>query len=135
MNVSRLAILLCWIIALSSCGSKKESAATEEFVANKATSEPMVAQDQIALGETLVKSNDCSTCHHKTSTLIGPAHTAVANKYEFTLENAKMLAGKIVKGGTGVWGEIPMNAHGDISQSDAEAMARYVLSLDGEKEH
>jgi len=46
-----------------------------------------------------------------------------------------MLADKIIKGGQGNWGQIPMTAHTDISQADAEMMARYVLSLDGEKEH
>jgi cytochrome c len=67
--------------------------------------------------------------------IIGPSHTDVAKKYDFTKANVEMLAGKIIKGGTGVWGEIPMSAHADISQADAEKMARYVLSLDGEKEH
>jgi cytochrome c len=47
----------------------------------------------------------------------------------------KMLAEKIIKGGQGVWGQIPMTPHPDVKQEDAEKMARYVLSLDGEKEH
>ena len=45
-----------------------------------------------------------------------------------------MLAEKIIKGGTGNWGQIPMTPHPNISQADAEKMAMYVLSLDGEKE-
>jgi cytochrome c len=83
----------------------------------------------------IVKASDCKTCHHLTNKIIGPSHTDVAKKYEFTEANVKLLAGKIIQGGSGVWGEVPMAAHADISQVDAEKMARYVLSLDGETAH
>ena len=118
-----------------SCGGKKESANKEDYVANQHATEVPVAADAIAQGEALVKASDCKTCHHAVNKLIGPAHTDVAKKYEFTDANVKLLADKIIKGGTGVWGQIPMTAHPDITQSDAEKMAQYVLSLDGEKAH
>ena len=116
-----------------SCGQKKE-AKGEDYGDPK---EEVSAQtgDVIAIGESLVKASDCKTCHHKTNKIIGPAHLDVAKKYEFTEANVKYLADKIIKGGSGVWGSISMTAHPDISQPDAEKMARYVLSLDGEKEH
>lgn len=120
-------------ITLIACGSK-EKKATEEFVANE-TTEAKPAVDLIAQGDALVKASDCKTCHHATNKIIGPSHTDVAKKYEFTEANVKMLAQKIITGGQGVWGEIPMAAHADISTENAESMARYVLSLDGEKEH
>ena len=128
-------VLMLVVFVMASCGSKKGNTNTEEFVANENSSATQTPVDAIARGEALVKSNDCSTCHHRINTIIGPAHTDVAKKYEFTEANVKLLAGKILQGGTGVWGQIPMNAHADISQDDAEAMARYVLSLDNEKEH
>ena len=123
------------LIMLSACGGKKESTNAEEFVANEAKEEKPGDVDVIAQGEALVKSNDCKTCHHATNKIIGPAHKEVAEKYEFTDSNVKMLAEKIIQGGVGVWGQVPMNAHVDLSQEDAEKMARYVLSLDGEKAH
>jgi cytochrome c len=61
--------------------------------------------------------------------VIGPSYKDVAKKYASTPANIKMLAGKIIKGGTGVWGAIPMTAHSTLSQADAEAMVKYVLSL------
>lgn len=129
-------LLVSVSLVASACGSKTESKNEEEYVANSpAESGQPAAVDQVALGEALIKQNDCNTCHHRTNTLIGPAHTAVAQKYEFTEANVKLLAEKITKGGSGVWGQIPMAAHLGLSQADAEAMARYVLSLDGEKEH
>ena len=117
------------------CGSKKEKAATEDYGTPKEEAVTPVAGDPIAQGESLVKASDCKTCHHPTNKIIGPAHTDVAKKYDFTEANVKLLAEKIIKGGSGVWGQIPMTAHPDISEADAEKMARYVLSLDGEKEH
>jgi cytochrome c len=53
----------------------------------------------------------------------------VAKKYPSTPANVKMLAEKIIKGGTGVWGEIPMTPHPAVSQEDAEAMVTYILSM------
>ena len=117
------------------CGSKKETKNTEEYVANESAAEAPPAGDAVSMGESLVKASDCKTCHHPVNKIIGPSHTDVAKKYEFTKANVEMLAQKIIKGGTGVWGQVPMSPHADISQADAEKMARYVLSLDGEKEH
>jgi cytochrome c len=117
---------------LTSCGgNKSEQPAAETEVAKP--SEPVVA-DAIKEGEKLVAESDCKTCHHPTNKIIGPAHTDVAKKYEFTAANVKLLADRIVKGGSGVWGEIPMTPHPDLKPEDAEKMARYVLSLDGETE-
>jgi cytochrome c len=126
-----LAVAGCVWVA---CSSKPENKNKEEYVANEEKQEAP-ASDAIAVGEALVKANDCKTCHHPTNKIIGPAHLDVAKKYEFTKANVEMLADKIIKGGSGVWGEVPMNPHPDLSKGDAEKMAAYVLSLDGEKEH
>jgi cytochrome c len=122
------------IAAMIACGGKKEATVTEEYATPENKPQASSA-DQIKEGEALVKASDCKTCHHATNKIIGPSHTDVAKKYEFTEANVKLLAGKIVQGGQGVWGEIPMTAHVDITMVDAEKMARYVLSLDGETEH
>ena len=121
------------VTTIIACGPK-EKKSTEEFNVNEST-ESKPAVDLIAQGEALVKASDCKTCHHATNKIIGPSHTDVAKKYDFTEANVKMLAQKIIAGGQGNWGEIPMAAHADISTENAASMARYVLSLDGEKEH
>ncbi len=125
---------------LCSCGSKneasKDESAYDDYEINEQAATTNTADtDLVALGKVLVDGADCKTCHHPTNKIVGPAHKDVAVKYDFTEANVKMLAGKIITGGSGVWGEIPMNAHADLSQADAENMARYVLSLDGETEH
>jgi cytochrome c len=132
-----MALAGCAGFALTSCGTKKEEKKEESSNAysDNEIAEPEKASDDdlIAQGKTLVDANDCKTCHHPTNKIIGPAHMDVAKKYDFTRANVSMLADKIINGGSGVWGQIPMTAHSDLSKADAEKMAMYVLSLDGEK--
>ena len=137
MNKIKLTLAaIAIVLVVASCGpNKTENAVQEDYGTPDETAAPVASVDIIAQGESLVKASDCKTCHHATNKIIGPSHTDVANKYEFTQANVTLLASKIISGGTGVWGEIPMTPHPDISQIDAEKMARYVLSLDGEKEH
>ena len=120
---------------MMSCGEKKDETKKEDDAYGDASAEAdkPSSDDLIAQGKTLVDASDCKTCHHATNKIIGPSHTEVAKKYEFTQGNIAMLAGKIIAGGQGVWGEVPMTAHPDITKADAEKMAMYVLSLDGEK--
>ncbi|MDH4091726.1 MAG: cytochrome c class I [Cyclobacteriaceae bacterium] len=123
-------------VSMTSCGSKKEAAEeSADAYDDYETAEPKQesSADLIAQGQVLVDAGDCKTCHHPTNKIIGPSHTEVAQKYDFTKANVSLLAGKIMSGGSGVWGEIPMSPHPDISMADAEKMAMYVLSLDGEK--
>jgi cytochrome c len=137
MKNKQISFILAIVVLLFvyACGSKKEATNTEDYGTPKEESAPITAADAITQGESLVKASDCKTCHHIINKIIGPSHTDVAKKYEFTKANVELIAGKIIAGGSGVWGEIPMAAHADITQADAEKMARYVLSLDGETEH
>jgi cytochrome c len=80
-------------------------------------------------GKALIEGSDCRTCHHDNDKLIGPAYAEVAKKYPNNDANVKKLAGKILAGGTGVWGQIPMVPHPNITEDDAEAMVKYILSL------
>lgn len=117
------------------CGSKSETQATEDYGMPTTESAPIIADEDLgAQGAALVKKSDCNTCHHATTKLVGPSHTEVAKKYEFTNENIEMLANRIMKGSSGIWGQVMMIPHPDLSREDALKMARYVLSLDGEKE-
>jgi cytochrome c len=124
-------------LILTACGEKKTATEKEDFGTPEESTSPATSGggDAIAGGEALVKASDCKTCHATDVKLVGPSHMDVAKKYDFTEANVKMLAKKIIEGGQGVWGEIPMTAHVGLPQADAEKMARYVLSLDGEKEH
>lgn len=115
--------------------SKPISNATQEEVApaeeaapakEEAAAAPVVAKKD---GKALIEGSDCRTCHKDDSKLIGPAYKEVAKKYENNKENIKKLSEKILQGGQGVWGEIPMAGHPNLSAEDASAMVEYILSM------
>lgn len=79
--------------------------------------------------EALAKSKNCMACHAVDKKLVGPAYKEVAKKYAGDAKAVDMLATKIVKGGSGVWGAIPMPANTQVSEADAKKLAAWVLSL------
>ena len=95
----------------------------------KAKAKPAAASSSIAEGKALIAKSDCFACHKTDTRLVGPAYAEVAEKYSDTEENFSKLADKIINGGAGVWGEIPMAPHPTISSSEAKKMAQYILSL------
>jgi cytochrome c len=79
--------------------------------------------------EALAKSKNCMACHATDKKLVGPAYKEVAKKYAGDAKAVDMLATKIVKGGSGVWGAIPMPANTQVSEADAKKLAAWILSL------
>ncbi len=73
--------------------------------------------------------SDCNTCHATSTKLIGPAFMAIAKKYQKTPAVISKLSGKVINGGAGVWGAIPMTPHPQLSKKDVSEMVRYILSL------
>lgn len=111
---------------LAACGgsSTEESSSSSTTAAAPAASKPAMEP-----GELLIVKSDCVGCHHKENKLIGPSYQDIAAKYPATAENITLLATKIIKGGKGVWGPIPMTPHAKISEDDAKLMSTYILSL------
>lgn len=103
---------------------EKPAEATAPTAANDLSSNPDYQK-----GLALIAKSDCLTCHKVGEKLTGPAYRDVANKYENTEANIDLLAGKIIKGGTGVWGQIPMTPHATLSEDDAKQMVKYILLL------
>lgn len=81
-------------------------------------------------GLELIGQSDCLTCHSVADKMTGPAYKDVANKYASAGDTVVAhLAKKIIAGGSGTWGPVPMAPHPNIPQEDAEAMVKYVLLL------
>lgn len=78
----------------------------------------------------VVKSN-CLACHQIDKRKYGPTFKEVAARYANDSKAAAKLARKIRAGGSGVWGQDVMPPQPQVSQADAMALAKYVLSLDG----
>ena len=68
-------------------------------------------------------------CHAIDKKLVGPAYKDVAAKYTGQKDAADKLALKVMKGGTGVWGAIPMPANPQVSEAEAKQLVQWVLSL------
>ncbi len=82
-----------------------------------------------AKGKTLMDGSDCMACHKKAEKSIGPAYVEIAAKYKGDASAVEVLAGKIINGGSGVWGETAMAAHPQFSNDEAAEMVKYILSL------
>ena len=78
---------------------------------------------------TIIENSDCRTCHLIDEKNIGPAWRDVANKYADSANAVEYLSHKIINGGSGVWGQVPMAAHPTMPQEDAETLAKFVLLL------
>ncbi|RPE70590.1 cytochrome c [Tibeticola sediminis] len=79
--------------------------------------------------EALAKAKNCMACHAVDKKLVGPAYKDVAKKYAGDAKAADMLAAKIQKGGSGVWGAVPMPANPQVNDAEAKKLAAWVLSL------
>jgi cytochrome c len=88
-----------------------------------------IAQVQPSEGEAIMKKQDCATCHKIDKKVIGPSFLDISKKYPMNDKNINYLSDKIIKGGSGVWGAIPMAAHTALKKDDAKKIAKYILSL------
>jgi cytochrome c len=76
----------------------------------------------------LATSKNCMACHGVDKKVVGPAFKEVAAKYKGDKTAADKLASKIVKGGSGVWGAVPMPANPQVNEAEAKKLAAWVLS-------
>lgn len=118
-------------LTLIACGGGTETKEQPKEETKQETAAAPVLSDNpdYQNGLALVAASDCLTCHKVDEKIIGPTYRDVANKYENTEANVKMLAEKVIKGGSGVWGDVAMTPHPNVSQADAEQMVKYILLL------
>ena len=77
----------------------------------------------------LATSKNCMACHAVDKKLVGPAYKDVAAKYAGQKDAVDKLAAKIIKGGSGVWGPVPMPANTQVNDADAKKLAAWILTL------
>jgi cytochrome c len=112
------------LTVLAACGGNS-SKETKKDSGNDLSENPDYQKGLDVIG----KSN-CSTCHKIDEPLTGPPFRDIANKYAGMPDSiVDHLAKKIIEGGSGVWGQIPMLPHPELSVDDAKAVARYILLL------
>jgi len=77
----------------------------------------------------LAKKSGCANCHAIDKKVVGPAWQDVANKYKGDAGAADKLITKIAKGGSGVWGAVPMPAQPKLSEADNKELVGFILGL------
>ncbi|MDY3529739.1 c-type cytochrome [Riemerella anatipestifer] len=130
--MKKILVYTLGIMAIVGCNQKderKENSIAKE--SNIMLEEPVPKQDTSSPnkdeGLALIEGADCLGCHKVDAKLVGPSYQDIANKY--TDADVDMLAKKIIEGGTGNWGEIPMTPHSGMSEENAKKMVKYILSL------
>jgi cytochrome c len=126
--MKKILVLTAFIGLIMACGSEKEK---KEEVTETKPADDLSSNPDYKKGLALISNskNVCLTCHKIDEKLTGPAYRDVANKYENTEANIKMLAEKVIKGGSGVWGEVAMPPNSTVTLEDATAMVKYILLL------
>ncbi len=76
----------------------------------------------------LLSKNSCTACHGMTSKIVGPGFNEIAARYKGRADAETYLTGKIRSGGSGVFGSVPMPPQPQLSESDAQAMARWIAA-------
>ena len=77
----------------------------------------------------LATSKNCMACHALDRKIVGPAYRDVANKYRADPGAVDRLAAKIMRGGSGVWGAVPMPANSQVNDAEAHKLAAWVLTV------
>jgi len=78
--------------------------------------------------QALASAKNCMACHAAEKKLVGPSYKEVAVRYSNQKDAVDRLAVKIIKGGAGVWGPVPMPANAQVSEADAKKLAAWVLT-------
>ena len=76
----------------------------------------------------LAKAKNCMSCHAIGSKLVGPAYKDVAAKYAGQKDAENKLVAKVMKGGSGAWGAVPMPANPQVSEAEARTLIKWVLA-------
>lgn len=96
----------------------------------------MIASALLALGVStqawaqldLAKAKNCMACHAIDKKIVGPAYKDVAKKYAGQKDAEDKLTQKVLKGGSGVWGPVPMPANSQVTEAEARTLVKWVLS-------
>jgi len=78
--------------------------------------------------EELAKKHACFACHATDKKLVGPSYKDVAAKYRNDKQAEAKLVEKVKKGGTGVWGQVPMPPNAAVPDADIRTLVKWILS-------
>ena len=114
----------------SDLGRLAQAGLTTAGTASSATASPPSSATSAKLipAADLFKKQNCFACHAANSKLVGPSLAEIAIKYKNQPTSEAMLTEKVIKGGAGVWGAIPMPAQNQLSTADSQALVKWILA-------
>lgn len=77
----------------------------------------------------LARAKNCISCHAAGNKVIGPAYKEIAARYAGDITAQERLVQKVLKGGSGVWGSVPMPANPQVSEAEAQTLVKWILML------
>ena len=77
----------------------------------------------------LAQKKACMACHAVDKKIVGPAFKDVAKKYAGQKDIEAKLVTKVLKGGGGVWGTMPMPANPQVSEAEAKQLVKWIMTL------
>ena len=77
----------------------------------------------------LATAKNCTSCHAVEKKVLGPSYKEVAAKYAGQADAVEKLSAKIMKGGAGAWGPVPMPANAQVSADEAKKLVSWILTL------
>jgi cytochrome c len=81
------------------------------------------------LANQLINKSDCQSCHSVLLKSMGPSYSEIAKRYQGDVSAQNRLAKKIIAGGNGSWGDFMMPAHPALSETDANTIVKYILTI------
>jgi cytochrome c len=125
--MKRIIVLSFTLVALIACGGNDSKDNKEE---KKDKASELSDNPDYQKGVDILSKNNCGTCHKVDEPVTGPTFREIANKYAPASDSViNYLANKIINGGTGVWGQVPMTPHPELNEADAKAIVKYILLL------
>lgn len=93
------------------------------------TSAALLASGSAMANADLAKAKNCMACHTVEKKVLGPGFKEVAKKYAGDKTAETKLVTKVLKGGSGVWGPVPMPANAQVTEAEAKTLVTWILSL------
>ena len=76
----------------------------------------------------MATAKNCMACHAVDKKLVGPSYKDIATKYAGQADAVDKLANKVLKGGSGAWGPVPMPANAQVNDADAKKLVAWILA-------
>ena len=130
-----IVILSCSVLAIACGNSNSGKSADTKDTAASSSNTASSSGDASEKALEIIGGSDCKTCHKlregdSEGTTIGPAYSKVAAKYAPAADTTiDRIVKKIISGGSGVWGSVPMTPHPLLKEEDIRTVVKYVMTI------